>query len=112
VIDLMATKLVTVERRTGDIYVNGHLKPGATTVVANVKANVQPLTGAEILQLPEGDRIRQHKWAFARYEFKVNDIITYKGIKFEVQMVEDWSDFCIAHYRARMVKVNEQFQAR
>jgi len=66
------------------------------------KASVQPLTGKEQLQLPEGDRNRQHLWIYTPFAVKENDVMVRMGTEYEVQVVEDWGSY----RKARGVKID------
>lgn len=72
------------------------------------KGNAQPLSGLEILQVPEADRTRQVLNWFTKDKLELKDIVTRKGDDFEVQTVEDWtmSGQCIAFFKCRLVKVD------
>lgn len=75
----------------------------------STEANIQPLKGDEILQLPDGDRERDNYWCYTDVELKVNDEVTRDGKKFEVHPVEDWSRASIlVHYRSRIMSKEQQ----
>lgn len=92
-----------VERIAEGSHSGGVYTPG-TSSNFTIKGNLQPLSGNEILQLPEGDRQRQSLWLYSRTELKVNDIVTADGKSYEVQPVEDWTrQRRLPHYKARIM---------
>jgi len=102
------TEQITVSRAGQGSYVNGRFIP-ATSVETVAEGNIQPLNGKELLQLPEGDRERQTGKIYTAYALENGDIVTRAdGSRHEVQAVEDWTAFSLAHYKARLVRVLEQ----
>lgn len=69
-----------------------------------IRGNVQPISGYERLQLAEGDRTRDVMWLFTTDEVRADDLITRKGTVYEIQVVEDWRQQRLSHYRCRMVR--------
>lgn len=67
-----------------------------------------PLSGFEILQVPEADRTRQVLNWFTLERLEHKDLIVRGGEDFEVQTVEDWSESgeCISFFKCRLVKVD------
>lgn len=98
----------TAKRRAKGNHVRGHYSPGKLTTFEKLKGNIQPLNGQELLQVPEGDRQKENNWLFTSFEIADNDIVIYKDIKYEVQVVKDWTPFCISYYRARITKLDNQ----
>lgn len=70
-----------------------------------IRASVQPVSGREILQVPEGDRFREHIFIYTHEDIQRDDTIIYNKREFEVQIVHDWEDqgLQLAHKRARAV---------
>ena len=102
------TEQITVSRAGEGSYVNGRFVP-AVAVETVTEGNIQPLNGKELLQLPEGDRERQTGKIYTAYALENGDIVTRSdGSRHEVQAVEDWTAFSLAHYKARLVRVLEQ----
>lgn len=72
------------------------------------KGMAVPLTGNEILQVPEGDRTRKNLNIFTAFELEHADIVIRNDERFEVQATEDWTmqGICIQFYKTRVVKVD------
>ena len=108
-ISLLKTETVTVKRQTnfGQFDDDGFPSNPVFEELTS-EGNAQPLSGLEILQVPEADRTRQVLNWFTPDELKLEDIVTRKGIEFEVQTVENWecSGVCIKFFKCRMVKVD------
>lgn len=69
-----------------------------------VRANVQPLSGRELLLVPEGDRHKEQYWAFVQLPdvLKVQDRIIFRNVSFQVQASEFWDSYT----KARMVRID------
>ena len=66
---------------------------------------MQPVSGNELLQVPEGDRNRQVLNVFSqKFEIKKDDIVIRNGDEFEVRTVENWNQLSLSHFFARIVK--------
>lgn len=106
---LFDKETVDVKRQTnfGEFGEDGY---PATPKFENLtsKGNAQPISGLEILQVPEADRTRQVLNWFTKERLELRDIIVRKGDDFEVQTVEDWSTsgVNIAYFKCRLVKVD------
>lgn len=95
-------------------YVDGVYQPGATTTFAAIMS-VQPLTGKELLLLPEGQRTRLHVKGYTRTELKTADQaeskkadrVSYADTEFEVQNVESWDGGGLSHCKVIMAEVNQ-----
>lgn len=75
-------------------YVDG--KPVKTLLSKNpVKANVQPLTGRELLLVPEHQRFLEQYWLFVPKEHAMSSgqVIERKGINYQVQDPLDWGSY-------------------
>jgi len=72
------------------------------------KGSIQPLSGNEILQVPEGDRTRQLFNIYTATELKHEDVVIFKGARYEVQPFEDWttSGDCISYFKVRVAKID------
>jgi len=69
-----------------------------------VKGAVQPLTGREILQMPEGDRKKRHLNVWTFFELKHQDVVEFKGELYEPKIIEEWDDLnCGPYFKARIV---------
>ena len=105
-IDLMAIQKIIVKRPEPPLLLDGHYEEKCYHS-ENIFANVQPLSGRELDQLPEGDRTKDHRTIFTRSKLQVQDIVVLENVDYEILMVETWDMFCAKHYKARAVKVNE-----
>jgi len=106
-IDLLTNETVTIRRYGAGSYSDGYYtRPPATTV--SIRAAIQPLDGRELLQLPEGDRLKDHRVIFSRSYIQPGDIVEYMDTLYEIVEVEDWSRYCIFHYRAIMRRLDIQ----
>lgn len=106
-IDLMTLDKAEVTRRGPGQWLDGHYEPGQLETIT-IDCNVQPLNGREVEQLPEGEREKEQKWVWTQTGLVIGDVVCYKGEKYEVQRVEDWTIFCISHYKARMTRMENQ----
>lgn len=70
--------------------------------------SAQPLSGFEILQVPEADRTRQILNWFSEIGLQHKDLVVRGGVDFEVQTVEDWTvpGVCVSYFKHRLVKVD------
>jgi len=107
-VQLLKTTTVKIRRRADGFYNNrGYFQPGDPCDI-EIKANVQSLSGREILQMPEGDRQKEHNWMYTTQKVLVNDVVCYKNEMYEVRSVADWTDFSLAHYRSLIVRLEKQ----
>ena len=82
-------------------YVDGEpLRPPPTEY--SFRCNVQPVSGRELLLVPEGDRFKEMYSVWSEGQFKVNDRVVREGANFQVQSVEYWGSYS----RARIVRVD------
>jgi hypothetical protein len=99
---------ITITRMAAGTYVAGRYVPG-TDQDFDASANIQPLSGKELLQLPEGDREKEVKKIYTAFALQNGDGVTRAdGIRYEVQAVEDWTAFHQPHFKARLVRIEEQ----
>ncbi len=79
-----------------------------------VRASVQPLSGGELLRLPEGERTRERIVVFTARRLKTAsqqgessaDQIEYQRNRFEVELVESWNER-FGYYRCVAAKIEE-----
>lgn len=95
-----ATKL-NAKRKGKLVYEKGQPVFG-TDSTFQILANVQPVIGRELLQVPEGERDRQHFFVFTRDKLCAEDIVTWCGCDHEVRVVESWGPY----YKARMALID------
>ena len=69
-----------------------------------IKCNVQPISGFERQQMPEGDRNRETYNVWTETELEPDDVVFRKGLEYEVRTVEDWNQQSIGHFKARIVR--------
>lgn len=105
-IDALFTEKITVIRVEGSgEYIKGRFQ-GTRECEISIMASVQPATGEELLNPPEGQRTREIVNVFTKKElftaeksqFKKPDLVVYNGRKFEVMKVERWASL-IPHYK-------------
>lgn len=101
---LINNEILSVTRTSeSDDYVEGAHVAG-TDSVFKIECNVQPVTGNALLQLSDGERNRQPLSLFTKTEMKIKDVVTRRGIPYEVLRVEDWTGHGpLSHYAATMV---------
>ena len=104
---ILQDEVLNVERDdvTGKFGPNGEPIKGAHPIKFSIKCNVQPITGDELLQLPEGSRTADQFNLFTYSTPKKlvkNDFVIRNGNKYQVQTVEDWGDF----FKCRIVRVD------
>lgn len=109
---LMRASTVVVTRRAAGGHVDGVWTPGAESTFT-VRGSLQPLTGRELLVVPEGERGRA-RWAlYTTTELQTADEaaatdadrVAWRGRSLVVVKVEDWSHMGrLAHYRCELVE--------
>lgn len=78
---------VTLSRRAAGAYdADGQFVEGAVTTVAT-RATVQPVSGRERMELPEGARMQARWTIWSATELLPDDRITFGGETYEVQFV-------------------------
>jgi len=104
---------LTVKRRaSGDYDAAGFFKVSGPDTEFTITASVQPMTGSEMLLLPENRRELETKKIFTSTELYgiekgkgVNaDIIIIDGNEFEVVRVYPWKNNVINHYKIFVAK--------
>ena len=99
---------ITITRTAAGSYVSGRYVPGSDENFA-ANGNIQPMTGIELQQLPEGDREKEVKKIYTAFALQNSDEVTRAGgIQYEVQAVEDWTAFHQPHFKARLVRIEGQ----
>ena len=100
-------KLITASRKSAGAYVDGVWVEGSETAFT-FYGSKQPLSGKDMLSLPEGRRDRETYLIYTSTELKsvdvnnqVNpDIIVLNGNDFEIIQVESWQNGIYNHYKA------------
>lgn len=104
----------TVTRQTtARTFVKGREVPPATTQF-EVQATIQPITGREVLKLPEGERSENQIKIYSATKLNVateagiaGDVITYDSDDFEIVAVENWNKFNgIKHFKMRARRID------
>jgi hypothetical protein len=99
---------ITVTRAEQGSYASGRFVAGDTQEYT-AAGNIQPLNGKELLQLPEGNRQRQALKIYTAFALENNDTVTRADdVQYETQAVEDWTAFNQPHYKARLMRIEEQ----
>ena len=82
-----------VSRDGGVVYVDG--KPvKLDKTFFQITCNVQPLSGRELLMVPEGDRAKESYAVYTRgMPLKINDRIKRFDKYFQVQALENWGSY-------------------
>lgn len=95
-----------VERPTEVFFVDG--KPHTNDAhVFHVRASIQPMSGRELNILPEGDRIKEQISIWTDSSLLLNDIVTYKCARYQVQNVEKWPGYT----KARAARIDAGINA-
>jgi hypothetical protein len=99
----------TVKRRAAGTYTQGRYTAGAQTTLSIV-ADVQPVTGRELRDLPEGQRGDETKLVITETELRVrqpsseSDLVTIGGEDYRVVKVERWESFGDVHFECLVVR--------
>jgi hypothetical protein len=94
---LASHETLAVKRPPSGVYVDGRYSAGATTNFT-VLASVQPLTGEDLLVLPEGERTDDAIEIFTLEKLQpsqqgaaeLGDLVTYLGRDYRIRLAEDW----------------------
>ena len=105
---LLETEKVTITSFADGTFNKGQHEEGAATVIPNVLVNIQPITGQELLQLPESNRERVELTIYSKTEIKNEDIITREidGLDYEVLNLRNWTAFNLSHFKGMLKRVN------
>lgn len=88
---------------------DGHWVKGDLTTIENLKGNIQPLSGYEVLQMPEGDRTKRIRKLFSPdARILPDDIIVFEDFKYEVQSLSDWKGENLTHVSCKLVALENQ----
>lgn len=71
-----------------------------------IRGSIQPISGIELLQVDENDRKRGVFDLFTLDEITTDDVIVDRGVRYEVQVVNDWRNQCLPHIAARIVRID------
>lgn len=104
---------VTVTRFTPGARANGVYTPGVPDIIPDVFISIQPLSGRELLSLPEGDRTRNWMKGYSaiqlftadQSEAKKADLVEFQGKQFEVRESQPWV-WADSHWKIRIAEVN------
>lgn len=116
-IDSFATDTITIKRYSGGQYIKGIWTEGVETTTT-AKASVQPVSGNELMLLPEGRRNSESVKIFTTAQLKTQslqekcDIIEIRGIDFEIHNVKHWFGTDIEHYECLAVKREDYYENR
>jgi hypothetical protein len=98
-----------VQRAAQGSYVDGVFVPGTSSTLS-IRAAVQPLTGRDLLELPEGHHASEVRLVFTTTELRslspdsAADIVVIDGINWRVVEVSRWDFDGDTHYRAMVSK--------
>jgi hypothetical protein len=105
-------------RRVGSVsYPDGRPREAAKTEFL-VVGNVQPVSGRDLLIVPEGDRFKEQYWLYLKNcqfavdrgldveakptRVQLNDTVVRLGSNYQVQSLEDWGSYS----RARIMRID------
>lgn len=99
----------------GDNPNTGKYEPDPSPLEITINASLQPVTGEELKQLPEGRRTDQTYKLYSSVQFKTlkegigqqPDYTIIDGFVFEVIMSQRWGNDVINHYKAIIAKTNK-----
>lgn len=58
-----------------------------------VKGNFQPLSGRDLMMVPEGDRFKEQIWLYTADLMKINDRVVRCGVNYQAQTVNAWGSY-------------------
>lgn len=104
---------VSGKRKSAPSNSEGTFVPGVETDIS-FKASVQPITGKELMSLPEGRREKENYNLFTDFSLRTvdedgntnPDTVTLFGKDFEIIRVDVWQNKVIPHYRAIASSIN------
>lgn len=103
-------KSQTIIRTAPGAYVRGEWVDGAPAPLT-IQASVQPVTGQELLVLPEGRRssdvvkIYTSSELLASAEGQQPDVLAWRGHSYEISMKADYQSDVINHFKYYATKV-------
>ena len=81
---------VTVRRKSAGKYgEDGFYVPGEACEFTAIMS-AQPMVGKEVLQLDEGDRVREHLKVYTTTDVRVDDRFTIDCKQYEIRKVDTW----------------------
>ena len=89
---LMQRMLIPVARENRITWFEGIPYADRKTDFA-VRGIIFPLTGKELLLVPEGDRFRQNIWVYTQEDIRDDDVIIHNDQPYEMQTVQNWGTF-------------------
>ena len=98
-IDRRAVPVPLTRNATGAFNADGEWTAGAPATTT-IKAVVQPTTGRQLMDVPEGIRTEAKWLAWSRSEIRDEDVIAYAGLSYRVLYV--WPRAEGSFYRAAM----------
>jgi hypothetical protein len=106
---IMSTdEVLTVCREGTVLYVDG--KPVKQSGPQfQIQGNVQPMTGLELLRVPELDRHLERLWVYTNEKtrpLQLNDRIIRCGINYQVERFETWGHGPYGYQKAQIVKID------
>ena len=105
---LLGSEAITVNRAVNSYGDDGRPQVDSSSTF-DTDASVQPLSGNENLQLPEGDRQWENLWCYTTVELQADDEVIRGGKKFEVREARNWSAAgFLTHYRSRLISRERQ----
>ena len=86
-------------------YQHGEYERGEC-VQFEIIANIQPLTGFNLLHVPEGERHKRHLDVFTQTRLNMKDVVVYQGLDHEVIFAQDWGVYTRATIRLQDTQEN------
>tara|TARA_R110002012_G_scaffold271932_2_gene457262 strand:- start:751 stop:1140 length:390 start_codon:yes stop_codon:yes gene_type:complete len=91
-----------------------------TTSITQAQAVIIPATGKDLKNLPEAQRIKEAIKIYTDEALqtaddntsKNADVITWRGVNYQIQNMEDWTSTDIPHYKSMAVKVENNITDR
>lgn len=105
----MNDEIIVIYRRKDIVWKDG--RPVWNTQAAmKFRGNVQPMTGKDLLLVPEGDRLKEPLWVWTNNDgncgegnsIEVNDMMARLNVNYQVQSTENWGSYT----RSRMMRID------
>lgn len=115
---MLGASTYTVTRWAAGDYSTGTFVPGAASQF-EIEGSVQPLSGSDLLLLPEGERVRARCKMYSRSELKTASIkdqtpadrLSVEGRDLDVQSVSAFRNSgSLSHFKYVLVEVGEDEQ--
>lgn len=108
-----------IRNNSSGSYVNGKYVEG-TTEEFYIQGSAQPVTGEELLNLPEAQRKRGVIKLYTQTKLNVVDtnnkrqcdLLEYRDENYEVHEVKDYSDYFFTHYKILLIKIEDNKDER